>query len=285
MRLALAVLGLAAAQIPTQPLGMPAQQPSVGTFEHYGLPQPVELSDVRMGSYQRRPVIVRADVIPLDLRGQYWQLSDGGGSAVLMVVGELAGTVHDLMGRRVQVTGLVRELVTQQGTCRGPNFQTYPDSYCKDPDLPPTPDLTGDRVGWPNWSITAWSLSDAGGPSGRKRTIESAGLPELLSAATVPDKDVRVAGRFCGANLCGGDLGEPPEPSAWAVEEDGTAVWVIGKPPRGKGWQLDPVARGDTLRWLEVVGRLVPCTGHAGTRCLRARMVTLIPRPAAAASP
>jgi len=281
-----AVFFVLAQAIPVPQGRAPVEVPPITTFAHYGPPQPVELSDIAFGSYQHQAVVVRADIGPLDLRGQYWMLMDGGASVVLILVGELAGSARELMGHRLQVTGLVRELVPRQDTCPGPGGRPYPESYCKDPELPPTPDLSGDRTTWPKWSITAWALSDAGEPGGRRKgALERSALFELLSAATLPEKDVRVSGRFCGARLCGDGLGAPPEPSAWAIDDEGTAVWVVGKPPQGKGWRLDASARSDTARWLEVTGRLVPCTGSAGARCLKAKTVVLVPRPGAASPP
>jgi hypothetical protein len=275
MRLAvtLALLGLAAAQ-DTPPVLPPGQAP---TFGHYGPPQPVEVSEIMFGSYQRRPVIVRGEIMPLDLQGQYYQFHDRTGTVVLMTVGELGGAMHDLIGREVRIVGLVRELVTKQDTCPGPNMRPVPESYCLDPELPITPDLVGDRAGWPKWSITAWSISDNGPLTGRKRDVERSALADVLSGETLPDKDVKVVGRFCGARLCG-TIGPAPEASAWVVEEEGTAVWVVGKEPKGKGWRLDPAYKGDTTRWVEVIGRLQAC--GAGSRCLRARTVTLVARPA-----
>src|SRR5439155_4235259 len=98
------VAALAQAIPVPQPRG-PVEVPPISTFAHYGLPQPVELSDIAFGSYQHQAVIVRADIGPLDMRGQYWMLTDGGASVVLILVGELAGTVQELLGRRLNVTG------------------------------------------------------------------------------------------------------------------------------------------------------------------------------------
>jgi hypothetical protein len=53
---------------------------------------------------------------------------------------------------------------------------------------------------------------------------------------------------------------------------DDTAVWVMGKPPRGKGWSLDSSYRGDLGRWLEVEGTLARCGAET---CVRARRVVL----------
>jgi hypothetical protein len=59
-------------------------------------------------------------------------------------------------------------------------------------------------------------------------------------------------------------------------------VWIVGKEPKGKGWQLDRTYQGDTSRWVEVTGRIEPC---GAARCLRARSVALVPRPDVAPSP
>jgi hypothetical protein len=224
-------------------------------------------------------VTTRGFVTPLDITGHYYELN-GGGSVVLIPVSELGASMSQLTGRRVEVAGLVRQLVQNQGTCILAR-QSYPQSYCDNPDLPPTPDLTGDRAGWPRFSITAWSILDITPLEKRRRELERGSLADALTSATPSDKPVRVVGRFCGANLCGG-LGPPPDASAWALQADETAVWVVGKEPKGKGWQLDRAYRGDTSRWVEVIGRIEPCSG---SRCLRARSVVLVPRPDVSPSP
>jgi hypothetical protein len=64
------------------------------------------------------------------------------------------------------------------------------------------------------------------------------------------------------------------------VLKDGdTAVWVVGKAAAGKGFRLDPLLQADSRFWLEVEGRLEPCTGQT---CLRARRTHLTTRPAPA---
>lgn len=282
MRLALTVLGLAALAATAAAQDMPPRMPLPADpyATQYGAPQPADLSDLMLTGNSHHAVVVRGDIAFLDPQSRYFLLQDGAMSVVLIPVGEIGSSVRDLMGRHVEVVGLARELVAKQDTCQIPGGRSVPQSYCDDPDLPPTPDLTADRVGWPRMSITAWSISDAAGFGTQRRSLELSSLAALLAGTPTPNKDIRVAGRFCGANLCGG-MGPPPEVAAWAIEEDGTAVWVVGKEPKGNGWQLDPAYKGDTARWLEVVGRLQPC-GRTRTRCLRARTVTLVPRPAAA---
>jgi hypothetical protein len=279
------VLGGAAAAAAQVQIQAPGMRTPTG-HGHHGTPQPVELSEVAIGGYVRRVVQTRGTLTPLEPGDQFFELSEGG-RVVIMSAGELGDALASFNGRRIEVVGLVRPLVESQGTCVVPDpraaggRQRAPQSLCDDPDLPPTPDLVGARANWPRTSITVWSASDIT-PFGRgRRGVESSTLMDLLGETTPSDKPVRLVGRFCGANLCGG-LGPRPHPSAWVLQDEDAAVWVIGKDPKGKGWRLDPGYKGDTSRWIEVVGSVEPC---GKTRCLKAKSVALVPRPADSASP
>jgi len=247
---------------------------------HHGTPQPAEVSELVMGGYLRRAVQTRGTLTPLEAGSEYYELSEGG-TIVLLPVRELADALRSLNGLRVEVVGLVRPLVTNQGTCKLPDGTMAPQSYCDDPDLPPTPDLVGRRANWPRTSITVWSASDITRLERGRGGAERSPLMDLLAEKTPSDRPVLVVGRFCGANLCGG-LGPRPHPSAWVLQDEDASVWVIGMEPKGKGWRLDPTYEGDTSRWLEVKGRLQPC---GSSRCLRAQSVALVVPPDASPSP
>jgi hypothetical protein len=81
-----------------------------------------------------------------------------------------------------------------------------------------------------------------------------------LDPARYDNQFVRVRGRFAGRNLLG-DLPQAPRISRsdFVMSNAGGAVWVTGRDPRGRGWQLDPSSRLDTDQWLEVEG-----TVHTG---------------------
>jgi len=66
---------------------------------------------------------------------------------------------------------------------------------------------------------------------------------------------VTVVGQFRGRNLYG-DLPKAPGISRWdfVLRSAGSSVWVTNLRPRGQGFDLDPMARVDTARWLEVSG-------------------------------
>jgi hypothetical protein len=239
--------------------------------DSYGPPQPAELWDLTSGVFDRRPVIIKGELGQLERKDgmTYNDLREKGGHAVIVMVPVLVESADRLLGRRVEVVGLVRALQERQGTCQM-SLQTYPQSYCDDPGLPPTPDLTSDRMGWPRVSITIWSIEDVT-PLERRTPSESGSLDGP------PGTRVTLLGQFAGANL-GGELpSKAPEPGAWVLKTGEAAIWVVGKEPKGKGWSFDPAYRGDVGKWLEVQGRLATC----GTLpCLRANRLTLTARPA-----
>jgi hypothetical protein len=246
----------------------------------YAAAQPAEIWDIAAEMYLRRAVRTKGILEALDIQGRYFRLSDGASGIVLIPAADFHGDVKTLVGRRVEVEGYVRRLVSSQGTCTLPNREVAPQSYCDNPELPPTPDLQGERATWPRVSITTWYVGDLTSPD-RKRGDGQDLIGDILDTQTASGKPVRIVGRFCGASLCGG-LGPAPEPKAWVLTDEVSAVWVIGKEPAGKGWRLDPTYRADTSRWLEVVGRVEPC---GATRCLRAKSLALVPRPGTRESP
>jgi hypothetical protein len=83
--------------------------------------------------------------------------------------------------------------------------------------------------------------------------------PSVRALALDPDRyigaRVTVTGRFRGRNLYG-DQPDAPGRSRWdfVLQVADASVWVVGRRPRGEGFNLDVEARVDTNRWLEVAG-------------------------------
>ena len=77
----------------------------------------------------------------------------------------------------------------------------------------------------------------------------------VLDPGRYLDEGVTVIGRFRGRNLYG-DLPEAPDESRWdfVLRSADAAAWVVGREPKGDGFELDVTARVDTGRWLEVTG-------------------------------
>jgi hypothetical protein len=84
--------------------------------------------------------------------------------------------------------------------------------------------------------------------------------PSLRAIALAPERyenrSATVSGRFRGRNLLG-DLATPlPTPGKWdfVLKSADAAVWISGLRPRGRGFELDPSARMDTGRWVQIEG-------------------------------
>jgi hypothetical protein len=86
--------------------------------------------------------------------------------------------------------------------------------------------------------------------------------PSIRALALDPDRyidqRVTVKGQFRGRNLFG-DVPQAPALSAktkgeFVLKSADAAVWVLGKQPKGRGFQFDTESRIDSQRWLEVTG-------------------------------
>ena len=77
----------------------------------------------------------------------------------------------------------------------------------------------------------------------------------VLSPEQFDNRSVTVIGRFKGRNLYG-DLPQGLGKSKWdfVLQSADAAIWVTGLRPKGKDFDLDPGARVDTGKWLEVTG-------------------------------
>ena len=69
------------------------------------------------------------------------------------------------------------------------------------------------------------------------------------------ERTVTVTGRFRGRNLYG-DLPEAPgtSPTDFVLRSADAAVWIVGKEPKGDGFDFDVRVRVDTGQWLQVTG-------------------------------
>ena len=268
---------LAQVPIPSPPPltgGGPRDLPPVGVEDSYGPPEPQDLEQIATNGagYQRHNVRVRGrldDLVP----GRYLMLTDGAATRVMLITFFDADyrEISVLMGLEVEVTGIVRRIPGRQQTrpCHG---GSYVESKCDEFLLPQLPD---GQMGWPEQSITLLTISDRGKGLPRKGTR---GLADTgIDAAAADGKPVRAVGQFRGANLCK-DLPEASrrDPLDWVLQTPEGPVWVTGRRPAGKGFQLDPAYRADTNRWLEVSGKVLIVDD---VRYLKASKVALIARP------
>jgi Big-like domain-containing protein len=83
--------------------------------------------------------------------------------------------------------------------------------------------------------------------------------PTVRAIVLAPDRyverEVRISGRFRGRNLHG-DLPQPLNKDRWdfVLQSADASIWISGMRPKGKDFDLDPGARVDTGKWLEVTG-------------------------------
>jgi hypothetical protein len=114
-----------------------------------------------------------------------------------------------------------------------------------------------------------------------------AAAPSLRALAMFPEKydgkPVTVRGRFRGRNLAG-DMPSWPKQSEsdFVLQAADGAVWVTGVKPKGKNFDLDPQARRDLGRWLEVTGTATVAGGLPMIRATAISQSTPQDEPAAA---
>jgi hypothetical protein len=84
--------------------------------------------------------------------------------------------------------------------------------------------------------------------------------PSLRAITMAPEqyenRSATISGRFRGRNLLA-DIATPiPTPGKWdfVLQSADAALWITGVRPRGRGFELDPGARVDTGRWVQVTG-------------------------------
>lgn len=262
-------------------LGGPADTPPstlgpIATFSEYGPAEPVELTRIAYDAqrYHRNKVLTKATLKPLPGSLDRFLLEEETARVLAIPMPELTEDSRRLLGRRIEVEGIVRVLPAQQKLvpCRN---TLIVESKCIDPDLPELPNA---QPTWPSASITIIRLVDAGPMERAGPAPDGVSLEELAGPDTpYAGQTVRVVGLFGGRNLFG-DLppGSASTPLDWVLRQPPHAIWVTGRKPEGKGWRLDPAYKGDGVRWIEVTGRVEV---KGGVSLLRASKVLLVSAP------
>lgn len=219
----------------------------------YGPPRVVELEALLLGDgYNRAHVIVDGEVNALE-PGRYWTL--GHATARLLVIPGRdfdASELDKVAGRRTEIRGIVRAIREKQYLPNGMDLDV-----AEDPLLPPMPPPRFDR-GWPRISITVFSIRDRTNPETvRPREVGGGlGAQILNDPAAWIGKKTRIHGQFRGRNLFADlPVGSARGKDDWVLKDGDTAMWVIGKAPKGHGWKLDLDYKGDSKSWLDVEGK------------------------------
>lgn len=222
---------------------------------NYGPPRVVDLDSIVLGDgYQRAHVITEGEVSPFQ-QGQYWTLGQGT-STVLIIPGRDfdASELDKVVGlRRIEVRGIVRLIRPKEYL--GPTGMDL--DLVEDPLLPPMPPPRFEQ-GWPRISITAFAIRDRTSPESSRPKEAGGGMGRQIldEPSAYSGKTARIYGQFRGRNL----FADLPANSArgkddWVLKDGDTALWVMGKAPKGQGWKLDLDYKGDSKNWLEVEGK------------------------------
>mgnify|MGYP000325742866 CR=1 FL=1 len=242
------------AQVTVLGPGVNPQGASRPSDANYGPPRLVELDALVLGDgYQRAHVITEGEVSQFE-SGRYWTLGHSTTRLLLIPGRDFDPSELDrVIGRRTEVRGVVRLIREKQYV--GPTGQDL--DLIEDPLLPPLPAPQFER-GWPRISITVFSIRDRTSPefTRPKEIGGGVGWQILQEPAAYLGKKTRIFGQFRGRNL----FGDLPAASArgkddWVLMDGDTAIWVMGKAPKGDGWKLDPDYKGDSKSWLEVEGK------------------------------
>jgi len=219
---------------------------------NYGPARPIDIDALFMmpETYQRSHVIVEGEISEV---ADHWTVR-GGGAVVLLIParGFDPGDFDQAEGKsRVEVRGVVRVLRDKQYV--GPTRTDL--DLIEDPILPPLP---APRLDLPRVSITVFALRDRTTPGEFKSKETSGGMGRQIldEPSAYSGKTTKILGQFRGRNL----FGDLPAGSArgkddWVLKDGDTAVWVMGKAPKGDGWKLDLDYKGDSKNWLEVEGK------------------------------
>jgi len=83
-----------------------------------------------------------------------------------------------------------------------------------------------------------------------------------MEPARFEGQNVSIVGQFRGRNLFG-DLPEAPAQNRYSfvLRSGDAALWVMGVPPKGKGFNFDPGKRLDAGRWVKVQGTVRTAKG------------------------
>jgi hypothetical protein len=170
--------------------------------------------------------------------GRAYVLRDMSSAVLILPVPEMAGQLEEmamsLMGHEVEVTGCFYGMQNADPTQQAMQ-----------------------QVGG---AIQTWKLL---GPPEKptKSVLDASKLLSLEGLLSNPDRydgqTVKVVGMFRGRNLYG-DLPSRSQrnSSDWVIKDDVYACWIVGKKPKGDGFELDAGLKRDTNKWLEVVGRV-----------------------------
>jgi hypothetical protein len=113
------------------------------------------------------------------------------------------------------------------------------------------------------------------------KKAEPLAAPSIRGLALDPQRydgqTVTVSGRFRGRNLFGDQPAGPGRSKFdFVIQLADSSVWVVGRRPKGMGFDLNVDARVDTGRWLEVQGDVHSSKGLVWVEAIAVRTTTAV---------
>ena len=222
-----------------------------------------------------------------DTRNQIYELR--GGNALRTVrVGQPVGSMRDLqflVGEDVEIIGIFWDLSSE--TILKRELRDYPGALVQQDDM------TGGGMSQANLFIGVEEVTrvekppepKGAEPEKSKEVVvpdlppsDQVDLRELMSNPDpYYDRLISVVGKFRGDNVYNDlPMRTKKTPRDFIIKVADVALWVTGKRPRGKGFELNPERRRDTGKWLKVTGN--PWTDE-GIVYLKARKIEMVPKP------
>ncbi len=257
-------------------------------------PERVEVADLTRspGLYNQKTVIVIGELRGGDATDYEMQVYRLRGNDILREIrvaeqGFGGGGMRFIQGHKVEITGIFWDL----------SQECYSDprtgAFCYDMRVRRFPAI---RDGWNNEenryfigvlhvdSLEMDILPELEEPEEEPEPdldIPSGELIDLRALLKDPEpftgKRISVIGKFRGNNLYGDlSIRTKKTPRDFVIKAADAAVWVTGRRPRGKDFELNPRMRRDTGKWLKVTG--TPWM-DGGMTYLKAEKLELIPKP------
>ncbi len=241
-------------------------------------------------SYHERLVMVKGKLrqgTMADMQNQIYELR--GGNALRTVrVGQPVGSMRDLqylVGGEVEIIGIFWDL--SSSTVFERELRDYPGARVQQ-DTPMGASMSQSNlfIGVEEVTPVEKPPEPKGAEAEKRKDVVIPDLPpsdhvDLRELMSHPDPHydrlISVVGKFRGDNVYNDlPMRTKKTPRDFIIKVADVAIWVTGKRPRGKDFELNPERRRDTGKWLKVTG--TPWTDE-GVVYLKAKKIEMVPKP------
>ena len=240
--------------------------------------------------YHEKLVMVKGEIRQgsmADMQNQVYELR--GESALRTVrIGQPIGSMRDLqflVGEDVEIIGIFWDLSSETILTR--ELRDYPGALVQQDDMMSRGTSQSNLfIGVEEVTRVEKPPAPKGAEAEKRKEVVVPDLPpsdqvDLRELMSNPDpyydRLISVVGKFRGDNVYNDlPMRTKKTPRDFIIKVADVALWVTGKRPRGKGFELNPERRRDTGKWLKVTGN--PWTDE-GVVYLKARKIEMVPKP------